>query len=162
METWRARCPLCCSPPSSLLKHRHLASWWLCTPCYWHKCFRLYPTRCPSLPVISRIAEHITEVQHCILALQDDGLGRSPLAHGNSLPVSDGCPPPTAAAGDDSKKLTSLASLTRLPKVEDEAESGGGDEPGELADADVLEEGALDGLLLWTRSGSALTAAEAL
>ena len=63
---------------------------------------------------------------------QDDGLGRSPIAHANSMPLSDGGAPPVAAGGDGKAKLTSLASAAGLPKIEPEDEPDAAEVPGEL------------------------------
>ena len=80
--------------------------------------------------LLASLTCHGTARDSIDLASQDDGLGRSPMAP--SLPLSDGCPPP-ATAGDDGKKLTSLASVVGLPKIDTEAELGDGETPGEVA-----------------------------
>ena len=68
------------------------------------------------------------------LHVQEDLLGRSPMAHANSEPLSDGGGA-AAGGGDDRGKLTSLSSMVKkLPKAETEAESGAAEDPGAESD----------------------------
>lgn len=73
--------------------------------------------------------------QLCVHASQDDGLGRSPVAHSNSIPhTADGGVPPIGAGGEGKAKLTSLASEAGLPKLDPENEPAAIEDPGEPAE----------------------------